>query len=178
MDFEVDDLLLSPKKKIKSGRKGKAGERDVVRILNNRFDTLFKKNPKWGKFSRSVGSGNRWGQKVDLPEHAINTFTGDLCTPTNFKFVIESKKGYNEIDLYTIFGDRCRELDEFLDKVQSDAKKCNKEPLLIWKKDYKPIIAFVKSRLLKKQCPAMYYRDWIGLPLETLLKQEDHFWFA
>ena len=38
-----------------------------------------------------------------MPAHAKETLTGDICCPKGFRFVIESKGGYNKIDLNSMF---------------------------------------------------------------------------
>lgn len=178
-DLEIDDITenINKKKKIKSGRKGKQGERDIVHELNTRFAELFSKNTAWGQFSRSVGSGNRWGQNVCLPKHAKDTFTGDLVCPDKFKFVIESKAGYNDIDLFTIYT-KCKELDVFIKQVTDDSVRSTRRPLLIWKKDRKGRIAFVKKEELTT-LPNVYimYNDWIGVSFSWLLQLPDSFFF-
>lgn len=185
MDPKVDDILeelnnSKAKKKIKSGSKGKGAERELVKLLNTRFEVLLQEHEDWGKFSRSVGSGNRWGQKVDLPKHAKDTFSGDLCVPQNFLWVIESKKGYNnEIDLCSIFGSSCAVLESFFKQVNDDSKRCERKPLLIWKKDYKPRIAFLKDKdmPIKKFTCVLKYQGWTAMPFDELLEMEDSFFF-
>lgn len=179
-DYEVDDIVnnLKKTKKIKSGSKGKRGERGIVDDLNNRFRQLFDKNPEWGQFSRSVGSGNRWGQRVFLPQHAKDTFSGDLTCPAQFLFTIESKSGYNEIDLYNCIVGKCKELDTFLEQASSDSERVKKKPLLIWKKDRKNRIAFLHvSELTDRPDKYLVYKDWIGVCFNWLLGQEDEFFF-
>lgn len=181
-DLLVDDLdENTPKKRIKCGQKGKRGERDIVKVLNVRFAKILSENPKWGCFSRSVGSGNRWGQKVTLSETAAQIYSGDLTCPDNFKFVVESKCGYNDIDIMSMFNDKCAGLDEFLKQTEDEANRTGRKPLLVWKKDRKPAVAFIKGvddpGILVS--PSIYYRDWFGLSLETLLaKTPDEFWFS
>ena len=51
-------------------------------------------------FTRSIGSGNRWGQVV-LSEQAKQVFSGDICVPEGFKWVIECKGGYED-DMHLI----------------------------------------------------------------------------
>ena len=72
-DFFTDDLLTDKKKrkqrKADGKRKGNRTELELVKVLNKRFG---------GGFSRSVGSGNRWGQVSHLPKHAQEVFSGDL----------------------------------------------------------------------------------------------------
>ena len=187
-DLDIEDLTenLGKKKKINSGRKGKTSERDIVHLLNNRFVHLFAANPGWGQFSRSVGSGNRWGQGVCLPQHAKDTYTGDITTPSNFKFILESKAGYNDVDLFSCWTGKCRELDAFLTQVSDDVTRSNKTatikkmPMLLWKKDRKCRLAFMKTEdLLEIQLPAvnLTYNDWVGVNFDWILTLEDSFFF-
>lgn len=182
-DLDIDDISKNVEKikKIKSGAKGKSAERAIVHILNERFDALLSSHPAWGKFSRSVGSGNRWGQNVDLPKHAKDTFSGDLCVPQNFKWVIESKKGYNDIDLVSAFGGKCSGLDEFIEQVVADAERCGRHPMLLWKKDRKSILAVIKKFWLGPPVEFkihMIYNDWIIVSFDELIKiMPDAFFF-
>ena len=75
------------------------------------------------EFSRSLGSGNRWSQIKNMPSHAKETLTGDLCCPEGFKFVIESKGGYSKIDLNGVFENGNSELDSFMKQAEDDAAK-------------------------------------------------------
>jgi len=179
MNFDdLDDTyhiekFSNKKKKVDGGRKGKRVERELVGILNERFAHLNK------TFSRSVGSGNRWGQVKNMPKHAKETLTGDICCPEGFRFVLESKGGYNKIDLNNIFESGNTELDSFLQQVTDDSKRCGKIPVLIWKRDRKPWLAFLRNTDI--QGSYMYsinYREWICVPVKELLKLDDEFFFT
>lgn len=189
----VEDLNenIPAKKRIKCGQKGKRGEREIVKIFNTHFAKILSENSKWGCFSRSVGSGNRWGQKVILSETASQIYSGDLTCPDNFKFVVESKFGYNDVDVFTVFSGKCPVLDDFLRQVKDESDRTGRKPMLIWRKDRKCAVAFLKSLDLiqinqdkhgeldeLKKC-MLYYGDWIGVSLDTLLEETtDSFWFT
>jgi hypothetical protein len=182
IEIEIENLLDKKNKKIKSGKKGKRVELEVVKLLNNRFAELLSKNPSYGRFSRTIGSGNRWGQNVYLSKTAMDNFSGDLVCPTNFKFIIESKGGYNDIDLCSAFEGGQSELDAFLKQASDDSERTNRKPMLLWKKDRKPRLSFIKSSDIefdnyKNFEYHMKYRDWIGLSLNDLLKLPDSFFF-
>jgi hypothetical protein len=94
-DYQVDDLFekhKAKKKKIDSGKKGDRGELEIVHLLNKRFAKILSEN-SWGEFSKSSGSGNRWAQVKNLPQHAKATYSGDITIPTNCLWVFESKTG-------------------------------------------------------------------------------------
>jgi hypothetical protein len=124
-DFAANDVYGSRRKGVNSGRKGKRVELELVKVLNARFG---------GGFSRSVGSGNRWGQVANLPEHAQQTFGGDILCPPGFKFVLESKGGYDGIDLGSALAGGNAELDEFLQQASDASKRTGRKPLVAWKK--------------------------------------------
>lgn len=182
IEIEIENLLNKKNKKIKSGRKGKRAELEVVKILNKRFSKILSKNPDYGKFSRTIGSGNRWGQNVYLSKTAMDNFSGDLVCPTNFKFIIESKSGYNDIDMCSAFEKGHSELESFLKQVLEDSKRTNRKPMLLWKKDRKPRLSFIKSSDIK---PSNYksfeyymnYREWIIFNFNDLLTMPDSFFF-
>lgn len=180
-DFIFDDIMNveKKKKKINSGSKGKRGERWLVNLFNARFVDILSKNPTWGEFSRSIGSGNRSGQNVKLSAIAGLVFTSDLTCPPTFKFSIESKSGYNQIDLNSIFDGGNKELDTFIIQVSNDAKKIDKEPLLIWKKDRRPALAFFhdKENLFSKSEYKMNYREWTVININELMLLPDEYFF-
>lgn len=166
-DFFIEDLFKVSKKKKDGGRKGKRVERTLSKIFTARF----------GKdFSRSVGSGNRWGQVASMPTHAKETYSGDITCPEGFKWVLESKGGYEEIDLHSIFIKGNSKLNDFLKQVEDESERCNRKPMLLWKKDRKPWLAFVLSKdLVGEFAFKLNYKKWSAVALEELLKLDDNF---
>lgn len=169
-DLLLDEDLLKPpkKKKANSCQKGKRFERSLGKLLTERFGE---------EFTRTIGSGNRWGQVNHLPKHAQETFTGDLVTPAGFKFCIESKAGYEDIDLHACFLKGNAQLDEFMKQAVAEGKRANKKPLILWKKMRKPWLALLKTNDLPRKTwkYRFIYKDWSIVPLEELLKLEDDF---
>lgn len=169
-DFVTDDILSKKKKtkKVDGKKKGNRTELDLTKVLNTRFGD---------GFSRSVGSGNRWGQVNHLPKHAREVFSGDLIVPKGFRFVIESKGGYDAIDMSSVFVRGNSELDGFLDQVTQDSKRCGRKPMLCWKKTRKPWLAFVHTKDLVGRTfkYKLQYGKWSVVALEHLLKLEDDF---
>jgi len=169
-DFEIDDILgKDRKKRLNSGRKGKRVERDLVKVLNVRFG---------GGFSRTVGSGNRLPQVGYLPQHAKDTFCGDLVCPVDFAFVFESKGGYEEVDLCAAMDGGNATLDGFLKQADLEAVNTGRKPILAWKKNRKPWLAFLKTQDLPHTDweYRLIYREWSAVPL-TILLQEDNSYF-
>lgn len=165
--YKVESILENKTtKKRKSKNKGKRGELALVKLLNERFQTQ--------DFSRVVGSGNRWSHVANVADHYI----GDIVCPPNFKFVIECKFGYPDVDLYRALVDSDSQLDSFLQQASDDAERANRQPLLCWKKDHRQWLSFIKddndndlngNRFL--------YKGWVGCHLESILHLPDSFFF-
>lgn len=175
-DLDVDDVFsLKKTKKINSSVKGKTNEREIVKILNDRFKKLLSLNPAWGMFSRSVGSGNRFSQAC-LSHSAKQVFSSDISCPPLFKFTIESKAGY-DIDLCSAFSGN-KEIDSFLKQATDDSEKVKKLPMVLWKKNRRPRLAFIHSDLVR-QIPeySMRYREWTAMSFSDLLLETDDFFF-
>lgn len=176
-EFEVDDLLSEGNKKNKSKvdgkKKGNRTELGLCKLLTKHFDV---------DFTRSVGSGNRWGQ-VNLSAQAKQVFSGDICVPDGFLWVFESKGGYEkEIDLTNAMdGDGIAQLDKFIEQSTHDANECGRKPIICWKRNRKPWLAMIRKQELDPVDKFQYYllyRDWFIISLEELLNStERSFWF-
>lgn len=174
-DCFVDDIInniKSKKKKLNSKDKGKRGERDLCKVLTKRF-------PDHKGFFRVMGSGSLGGFS-HLTEQAKEIFTGDIVCPEGFKFSIECKYGYDDIDLCTALEDGNKTIDKFLSQAEKDAERVKKKPLLCWKKPRQNWLAFFK---IEEVCriEAVYkliYRDWICLPLTKVVTMPDTFFFT
>jgi hypothetical protein len=171
-DFFTDDLTVEKpkkKKKVDGKKKGNRTELELTKVLTARFGQ---------SFSRTVASGARWSQAT-LSEEASKMFSGDLIVPPKFRWVIESKGGYDGIDLNSIFVCGNSELSGFLDQVTKDSKRCGRKPMLCWKRDRKPWLAFVHTEELEGLhfVYRLQYGKWSGVDLKTLLKLEDSFFF-
>jgi hypothetical protein len=171
-DLEIDDViknLSEKKKKINCKKKGNRVELQLTKLLTDRFKL---------NFSRTVSSGARWSQ-AKLSEEAKNIFSGDLVVCKGFKFVIECKGGYDSIDLNTLFIDGNKDLDKFLEQVTNDSDRCNRKPMVCWKKTRKPWLAFIHSSELTEHKNMfnyiLYYNNWSIVSLDILLQLNDDF---
>jgi hypothetical protein len=178
MDFEKDlDLLTDTieekpqKKKVNGKAKGNRGELLLCKLLTKHFGLTF---------TRGVGSGNRWAQVSDMPQHAKDTFLGDICVPEGFLWVLECKDGYeDEIDLNNL--NVIATLDGFIAKVERDSVLSGRKPIICWKRKWKPWLAIMKNEeVIGLNFDYMIcYRDWRVVDLEILLnKTEKEFWFG
>jgi hypothetical protein len=179
-DLQIENLFDSKqktnKKKVDGKAKGNRTELQLCKLLSDHFGEEFSKAP---------GSGARWSQVSFLPEHAKKTLTGDVCVPEKFKWVIESKGGYeDDIDLNALFNDGISRIDTFIEQSQRDASYCGRKPLICWKRSRKPWLAMI---LLSDLAPLdesiftyrIHYKDWVIMLLGDLLNQTDrNFWFS
>lgn len=167
-DFHIEDISKNKKKKKVNGkRKGNRTELELTKVLTAHFKSAF---------SRTVSSGARWAQ-ASLPKHAMEIFSGDLIVPKGFKFAIESKGGYDSIDIGSIFMDGSKELDSFLSQAMEDANRAGRKPMLCWKRTRKPWISFILTADMpeKEFKYAIKYREWTGVALDYLLEMSDDF---
>jgi Holliday junction resolvase len=167
-NYEFDELCIKPKRK-NSRTKGNTFERQVAKKLNNRFKTT--------EFSRSPGSG-AFATTHKLPEHL--KIYGDLITPQKFKYCIECKKGYNNLNLYSLYN-YSSEFWKFIEQCEKDSKKCNKIPMVIFKQDRQPTLVIIPQEVTVPE-PIKYidihknktYRVYL---FEEIIKCWDSMWF-
>ncbi len=175
-DIQVENILDNhkKKKKVDGKAKGDRTELHLCKLLTKHFGV---------EFSKALGSGARWSQVGNLPEHAKKTLTGDICVPEGFRWVMESKGGYEEdIDLNRVCDGPIARLDEFIEQVSRDAGYCGRKPIICWKRNRKPWLAMVKTEELIDLPPEIseyhiVYRDWTMVRLELLLNYHRSFWF-
>lgn len=176
-DMNIEDLFenkkKAPKKKVDGKAKGDRTELHLCKLLTDHFGE---------DFSRSVGSGSRWSQVKNMPEHAKQVYAGDICVPAKFKWVIESKGGYEkDMDAWNAIDGKLSQLDLFLEQVSRDADYTKRKPILCWKRNRKDWLACVKTSdmpLSVKHPCYLIYNNWMIMPLSELLKETDRdFWF-
>lgn len=166
-DFIIDDIFTKKTKKIDGKKKGNRTELQLTKVLSSRFGLAF---------SRTVSSGARWSQ-TNLSEEAKNIFSGDLVVCKGFKYCIESKGGYDSIDINSAFLNGNKEIDLFLEQVTNDSNRCGRKPMLCWKKTRKPWLVFIHSKELSNFTfeYLLTYNKWSAIALDHLLKLEDKF---
>jgi len=170
----LNDILgngeFGRKPRVNSKRKGAAFERKIAKLLNERFDTT--------EFCRTPGSG-AFGSTHALPQHLI--VHGDLITPQNFKYVIECKNGY-KVELEDLFRSKSP-FYKFIDQARRDAKKVNRDWMVIYKKDRKKEIVVVSAQEAL-QAPfdsldryVLVKGKYYVYLLQDVLRLPDHYWF-
>jgi len=187
-DLNVEDIWENnqgPKRR-NSGRKGKRGELNLAKLFAARFKQPFSRVPQSG----AIGSTRA------MSDHVKEAYVGDIVTPQHFRFCLEVKHGYSEINLINVIGHGGNKtLDGFLAQATKDAERIKRQPLLCWKQDRLPWLGFLKAGSLQlaaeidsleladqidKACPvSLGYREWTGVDLVTLLEDfPDTFWFT
>ena len=74
---------------------------------------------------------------LEMENESAQIFSGDLVVPKGFKFVIESKGGYDSIDMSSVFVNGNSELNSFLEQATADSNRCGRKPMMCWKKNTK-----------------------------------------
>jgi hypothetical protein len=156
--------------KINSKIKGSNNERECVKILNERFGEGFKRTPYsgsiFGQSNKHFGDGMSDEQK--------STLSGDIITPSDFKFNIEHKAYADKATIWDFFNEKSN-LNSWFKQCQDDANFANKEPLLIIKYNNKKRICFIHIKLDNY---IFEYKGWYCYWFEDLLKQTDIFFKA
>ena len=175
MEDNYDISKLKTKKRVNSRAKGSTFERKICQTLNDRFNT--------SEFSRSPGSG-AFATTHTLPDYL--KIYGDIITPSNFKYCIECKKGYNKENLYSLYN-YSSDFWGFLDQCEKDSKKCDKIPMVIYKQDRQPTLAIIPNHVqtnilqpyieIQKQEDPFTLRVYRIYKLEELLDDYDSLWF-
>ena len=174
-NYDLSKLRKKPKRK-NSRSKGHTFERQIAKLLNDRFNTT--------EFSRSPGSG-AFATTHTLPDYL--KIYGDLITPIKFKYCIECKKGYNKENLYSLYN-YSSDFWKFVEQSEKDSKKSNKLSLLIFKQDRQPTLALVKHPhqftqgvypyiTLTTQKNGYEVEKYSMFLLDELLKSDDTSWF-
>lgn len=164
-DQFIEDIFennAKKKKKVDGKSKGDRTELHLCKFLTKHFGK---------EFSRALGSGSRWSQVSQLPEHAKKTLSGDICVPEGFKWVIECKGGYeDDINLTNICdGNGIARLDEFIEQVERDAEYCGRKPIILWKRNRKPWLAMYRELDL----PHIWFVNFIQYDKWRIVKLDD-----
>ena len=161
--------------KINSQRKGRSAERDVSKILNERFGDgkkVFSPTPSSGAW----GGGQNRERRIDMSLEQKMTLVSDIMTPPDFRFILESKF-YADISFWDLFNESSK-LRDWIEQVVSDSSFVGKEPFLVMKFNRKPKIAMTKIDAPGKVF-TFYYKNesWHCYLFEDLLSFEREWWF-
>jgi len=126
--------------KINSKAKGNRNELALTKILNERFNTKeFSRVPSSGAWT---GGKNR-DKASGLSEEAKQTLSGDIMTPKNFLYSIESK-AYASMEFWDLFNESSN-LFSWMKQSEEDAEFVGKQPMLIVKINRHETLVFTKD---------------------------------
>jgi len=165
-EYDLNQLVRKPKKRINSRNKGNSFERKTAKILNEYFKT--------DEFSRTPGSG-AFATTHKLPEHL--KIYGDLITPEKFKYTIECKKGYNKENLYSLFN-YSSDLWKFIQQSEEEAEKSKKDPLLLFQQDRQSILAITRKDIFPEEVEYVEFRNYRMYKFTDLLELDLNYWFS
>lgn len=155
--------------KINSKNKGNTAERELCKILEGRFEGH--------KFMRVPNSGAMFGASnrhlaEGVEDVITNTFVGDIITPTNFKYSIESKF-YKDISFWDLFNESSN-LHQWFRQAEDDAKFSDRKPMIVAKFNHRGRICFVKE---KRKGYVFEHMKWYCYWLDDFLKLKDDMFF-
>ena len=133
-NFDTTPLLKNKRKKLNSRAKGNRFENKIAKMLNKRFNTE--------EFCRSPGSG-AFATTHKLPDY-LKVY-GDLITPEKFKYIIECKKGYNEVKLDDLFNTKSI-FSNMIAQAARDSKKSSRKFILIIGQDRRNPMAITNQQ--------------------------------
>lgn len=184
-DLDISEILEDLEKKPKEEKKKVDGKGKGDRTELNLCKLFTKHFGKEREFSRGYGSGNRWSQVGHMPQHAKDTFLGDICCPEGFRWVIESKGGYeDDLKLDNIFGPIALLDKDWIPGAERDSELSGRTPIICWKRNRKPWLAFVRAKDIKSKDTNKFdyyirYRDWRIFQLKDMLDYyPEEFWFG
>lgn len=157
---------LSKKKRVNSRSKGNTFERKICALLNDRFNTT--------EFCRSPGSG-AFATTHSLPDY-LKVY-GDLITPKNFKHIIECKKGYNKVNINSIFNNSS-ELWEFIKQSERDSQVSGKTSVIVYQQDRQPALIISRIGLFSRFSDTITFDQYEINLLDKILTLSDDYFFT
>lgn len=163
------------RKSINSKQKGNSFERNIAKLLTERFGKEFRRTVSSGAYTGGLNVKNA----EFLTESQLLVFVSDIRTPEDFKFSIECKS-YKSIDFYDLFN-KSSNLYSWYKQSETDAKLLKRNPLLIVKtNNHKPIV-FVKisdAPQPDKLAPVFIHEGRCVYWLEDLLTLSESYFFS
>ncbi len=163
--------------KVNGKQKGNSFERDIANQLSERFHAFtgieksFRRNPDSGSF---FGGTNVGRTEIYDTDYALY---GDLICPRSFKFSVECKHYKAAPPLSAIMKQKVTAWDEWLKQASQDANVSEKDMLLIIKYNRTETMVFLNESLASLDL-ILRYKDYCVYTLDTVLKQEDKFFFS
>lgn len=132
----------------KSKRIGTGYEYEIRDLLRETTgDKSFERVP----LSGSITGGTNFAKRETQSAETLEAYSGDISTPTGFRWIIECKN-YEDFSINAmIFAERYELLEGFLSQVSFDAEKTKLEPLLFVKIRQKNDLPDKLKKFLKEQ---------------------------
>jgi len=148
--------------------KGSNYERDVVKKLNNIYNTdTFRRTPGSGAL---MGKGN-WQKNIRLEDNTRRILASDIITPDWFRFSIECKWYKDSPNYSTIVKGPDTTLDGWITETELDSQNNNLWPMLCFKTNNQgEHVALRKDFLEVISCDYyVIYRDYIIIGMDHFL---------
>jgi hypothetical protein len=159
-------------------QKGNSFERTIANMLSERFKEhtgipqAFRRNPDSGSF---FGGTNIARTQVYDTDWAIY---GDLICPKAFKFAVECKHYKTAPILNAVLTESVADWDKWLKQARQDSEVSAKEMLLIVRYNRTENLAFLNPGVLSTEKPVIVYKNTEIFLLDTVLKQNNSFFFV
>jgi len=163
--------------KVNGKAKGNSFERDIANQLSERFHAFtgieksFRRNPDSGSF---FGGTNVGRTEIYDTDYALY---GDLICPRNFNFSVECKHYKTPPPLNAIMTQKVTQWDTWLKQASQDANVSKKDMVMIVKYNRTETMAFLSTPIPSLDL-ILRYKDYCVYSLDTILKQEDKFFFS
>lgn len=129
---------------------------DFERKIAKKLSLWFTNGERDDIFWRTQSSGGRFTQRAKNNQNTENqggdiTFTDPIGKPLIDFWNLELKKGYSKTNLLNhIDSNKNTEFESLWNQCLNDADKCNKEPMLILKRDRKKEVVFINKSVYNK----------------------------
>lgn len=145
--------------------KGNSFERKVANLLSDKFATIYNKSQA---FRRNPDSGSFFGgvnESRIQTHHESSANFGDIITPPDFNFSIECKHYKESPGAVALISQNIPQWDKWIQQAEADARKSNKDFLLIIKYNRVSEIVITSD----KKFPGIRYKNYQVLNLSDLM---------
>ena len=150
-----------------SKNKGNSFERKMANTLSKKFEPVYNKTQA---FRRNPDSGSFFGGLNETrvaTHHEASAHFGDIIVPPDFKFCIECKHYKDPPLLAAFLTQSISQWDKWIEQATADARKANKDFLLIIKYNRVPEIVITENNLYN----GLPYKEYWVSQLTTVLSK-------
>lgn len=158
-----------------SKNKGNTFERKIAKILSERFSAVLGIQ---NAFRRNIDSGSYFGGKNQARMESYDLEKaefGDIVAPNSFRYSVECKHYKTPPTFSALVEQKCKMIDEWIDKANQDAENSGRKMCLIMKfNNVKETVLL--DELFGDLKPFAIYKGYPIVTLEQFLAQDDsHF---